>query len=274
MKKKTPKVSVLMPAYNAESYIGVAIESILSQTFRDLELIVIDDSSTDSTIEIVSEFAKNDDRLCIIRNSKNLKISRSLNKGLNIAKGRYVARMDADDWSYSDRIEKQYHFLEKNPKVGIVGGVMRVCDKNLKVIGTRFYEKSDRSIRKKMFRYNPFCHPAIMVRKSIFDQVGGYNVYLADAEDYDLYFRIGNISKFANLDCPIIKYRMNNSSISSIRSRNQERLTIFIRFKAWVEYGYPMKFSDIFYTLAQLLSMLVIPQKLKIKLFNALRNTK
>ena len=190
-----PKLSVLMPAYNAEKYIGEAIESILNQTFKDFEFIIIDDCSTDKTWEIILDYSKKDDRIIALRNEKNLKISATLNKGIEIVKGKYIARMDADDWSYPDRLQKQHEFMEKNLEVGISGGTIEVCDENLKVLNKRAYNLTDEEIRKKIFRYSPFCHPAT-IYKTVLAQKNYYNLDLETAEDYDFYFRVDCLCRF------------------------------------------------------------------------------
>ena len=120
----TPAVSVLMPVYNVEKYIGEAIESILNQTFNDFEFIIIDDASTDNTVSVIEKFS--DNRIKLIRNETNIKLAASLNKGLRIAQGKYIARMDGDDISLPHRFQKLYEFLENNPSVDICGSAMRV----------------------------------------------------------------------------------------------------------------------------------------------------
>ena len=267
-----PKISVLMPVYNTEKYIAEAIESILSQTFKDFEFIIVDDCSTDKTLEIIQKYAKIDNRIIALRNEKNLKICKALNKGIEIAKGKYIARMDADDWSYSDRLEKQFKFMEENSEIGISGGTMKVCDEKLKVLNQRRYNLSDKEIRKKLFRYSPFSHPLVIIRKNILDKAGFYNPDLVYAEDYDLYFRIGKFSKFGNLKDVILKYRMLENNSTSEKLKEMELKTLEIRKKAVKEYGYKMGLIDKLYSIGQYLSIFIIPSKMKIWMFNKLRN--
>jgi glycosyltransferase involved in cell wall biosynthesis len=270
-----PKISVVMPAYNAEKYIRAAIESILNQTFKDFEFIIIDDCSTDTTWEIIQEYAGKDSRMRAVRNAENMKISHTLNKGLELANGTYIARMDADDWSYPYRLQKQYDFMEANLDVGVSGGVMEVCDGKLNVLGTRVYGLVDGEIREKLFRYSPFCHPLIMMRTSVIKLNDlKYSPTLAIAEDYDLYFRFGKVSAFGNLKDTLIKYRIIDTGTSVSKARVQEGLTLYIRLKAVFEYGYRMTAGDKLYFAAQFLSMYLIPQKIKLWLFTVLRNSK
>jgi len=270
--KNNPKISVVMPNYNCEKYVWEAIESILNQSFTDFEFIIVDDWSTDNSWEIIQEYAKKDDRIVAVRNEKNLKICKTLNKAIGLAKWEYIARMDSDDISINDRFEKQVEFLDKNLEVAIVWWTMEIMDENGKVYSKREYNLTDEEIRKKIFRYSPFCHPVIMIRKSIFDKSGLYDHNLVYSEDYDLYFRIWMYSKFANLSDILIKYRMFEWNSTSTKLRAMETWTLKIRKKAVKEYWYKMTLWDKVYYYLQLLSMYIIPWKLKIWLFNLIRN--
>ena len=130
---KKPRVSVLMPVYNGERFLKVSIDSILSQTFRDFEFIIADDGSTDGSQKIIEDYKQKDTRIIALRNKHNIGTSRTLNKGLSIAKGKYIVRMDADDWSYPDRIERQCDYMQKHPKVGVSGGAIEVCNEKLNI---------------------------------------------------------------------------------------------------------------------------------------------
>lgn len=268
-----PKISVLMSAYNAEKYITGAMDSILEQTFRDFEFIIIDDYSTDSTWELIQKYAKDDFRIVPRRNVENLKLSKSLNKGIALARSSYIVRMDADDWAYADRLEKQYRFMETHPEIGLSGGGMEVCDENMRVVGIRKYYLEDDKIKSRIFRYSPFSHPTIIIRKSILDKAGLYNPYYNPAEDYELYFRIGQYTKFGNLEDIILKYRMVQQSMTTGSTRTMELMTVRIRKQyAQVHHCYKMTFNDRFYSLLHWLSIYTIPLKAKLWLFNLLRD--
>ncbi len=274
IQEKNPKVSVLMPAFNAEDYISKAIESILHQSFSDFEFIIIDDCSTDSTWEIISEYAQKDSRIVPFRNRENLKIAATLNRGIEVARGKYIARMDADDWSFPDRLSKQFKFMERNPSVVISGGTMVVCDQDLKFVNLRKYGKKDAEIRKKIFRYSPFCHATTIYKTQVAQKIGGYNEKFFAAQDYDFYFRIGRLGHFANLEDQLYKMRTNPNGISLNRAKNQEKFTLYIRIKSIMEYDYSMRFSDKIYFFFQYLSMFLIPAKFKFQAFNFLRSKK
>ena len=179
-----------MPVYNAEKYLKVAIESILNQTFKDYEFIIVDDHSSDKSWKIIRTYAKKDKRIIALRNEQNLRTTRSLNRGLKIAKGKYIARMDADDWSHPDRLQKQYEFMEENPGVGVSGAAVEICDKDLKVKNARKYPLTDTQARRIIFRYSPFAHPVTIWRKSDIKKVDGYNESIPLSQDLDLYFGI------------------------------------------------------------------------------------
>jgi glycosyltransferase involved in cell wall biosynthesis len=270
MNMSVPKVSVLIPAYNAEKYLGEAIDSLLNQTFTDFECIIIDDCSTDSTWKIIQKYAKKDKRIRPFKNEKNLKLSATLNKGIDLCWAKYIARMDADDWCYPDRLEKQYDVISKNLKIGIVGGSMEVCNENLEKQYIRTYYIQDKDIRANLFKHSPFCHPSIMVRKeAVLDQQ--YNELLNDAEDYDLYFRIGKNWEFANYEDTVLKYRISSAQVSTKKAKRQQYLTLYIRLKAMVEYGYKASIKDILSSLLQLILIPILPNSVKVALFNLLR---
>jgi len=271
MTNRAPAVSVLMPAYNAEAYIADAIESILEQSFKDFELIIVDDNSSDATNAIIKRYASKDKRVKLVKNEQNLKISASLNKGIAIAKGKYIARMDADDKSLPERLQTQVNFLDQNKQVVLVGSAINVCDSRLKKINVRRYNSGDTLIRQKIFRYGQFCHPAVMFRTAAGVEAGGYDPSLYDAEDYDFFFRLGLHGDMANLNDVLLNYRTSKTSVSASRAKRQELLTLYVRLKATVEYGYEMGFSDRMYSIAQLVSVYIVPRRFKFWLFNFMR---
>lgn len=267
-----PLVSVVMPAYNSGKYITDSIESILNQTYKNIELIIINDCSTDETLSIINSFVKKDSRIKCIDNEVNKKISESLNSGIRLAKGKYIARMDSDDIAMPDRLARQVDYMERHADVVLSGGSIYVCSHDMKIINMRRYNIEDDNIRAKIFRYNQFCHPATIFLTEAVRKAGLYNKVLYDAEDYDLYFRLGQFGKFGNLTDPLLKYRTSSSSVSAVRAHRQELLTIFIRIKAVAEYGYTMKFADWAYTIAQFISAYIVPSRFKFWIFNAIRS--
>lgn len=268
---KSPKISVVMPVYNAQAYLQEAIESILNQTFTYFEIIIVDGSSTDKSYEIIQKYAKADIRIVAIKTEKNLGLIKTLNMAIGIAKGKYIARMDADDISLPDRLIKQFDYMENNPEIGISGGTMQIIDNKGKSIGVRKYHLNDEQIRKNIFRYSPFSHPLIIIRRAILDKSGFYDQNYNHAEDYELYFRIGEYSKFGNLDATLLKYRVHNNSITISKIQKMEAMTLEIREKYSNGYGYSMTLFDKIYNIVIRMTYFV-PYKVKLQIFNLIRN--
>ena len=226
----TPMISVVMPVYNGEKYLNECIDSILNQTFSNFEFIIVNDASTDKTEEIILSYT--DKRIVYVKNLKNLKISKTLNKGIQLAKGKYIARMDADDISLPNRFEKQLVFLEKNDDIGVVGSMWYCIDSKSKIFET--VEHLPISSNECYFMAivqgeNSVGHPCVMFRANIIQNVGGYNKKYDTAEDIELWFRmILSGIKFNNLSDKLLKYRYHNSQTSS----EQNKVQVLIHHKA------------------------------------------
>ena len=273
MQASIPDISVLLSVYNSENYISESIESILDQSYANFELIIVDDCSTDGSFEICKSYANKDRRIVLLRNSVNLGGCQTLNEGLKHTRGKYVARQDNDEWSYPDRLAKQIKFMEDNPEVGVLGGSMEIINEMGEIVGKRNYKTTDSSIRKYIFRYSPFSHPLVMFRKSILDKVGYYDCTHAPADDYELYFRMGQESKFANLNDVLLKYRVVATSLTNSRTRKMELKTIGVRKKYKNTDNYKINVFDKAYNFFHFLSVYLVPAKIKIYLFNVLRNS-
>lgn len=268
---ESPLVSIIMPAWNAEKFISHAIESMLNQTLNDFEFIIIDDFSTDGTKKIIKEYQKQDSRIKIISNKSNVKLAKSLNIGIQSAKGKYIARMDADDDSLPERLELQVNYMNAHPEVGIVGGSMNIIDVNGRKIGTREYPLDDQAIRTKLFRFSPFSHPLVMMQKEALTHVGLYDPAWNPAEDYELYFRIGNKYKFGNLKDYLLNYRILSSSMTSTSILKMEKRTLEIRdlYKKSTKYKYTI--SDKIYRTLEQISTYILPSRIRVRLFMLLR---
>ncbi|WP_035258459.1 glycosyltransferase family 2 protein [Desulfatirhabdium butyrativorans] len=266
-------VSVVIPAYNAEKYIAESIESILGQTFTDFELIVIDDCSTDGTGEIVQRYAMLDKRIRPYRNHENLGIAGNRNRGVELARGKYIAWQDADDISYPTRIEKQYHFMTTHPEIGIVGGYLEIFRNNGKIVGIRKYKVDDKGLRRCIYRYSPVAQPVAMIRRDALKKAGLYDLRYPPAEDLDMTFRIGVYYKLGNIPDVLLKYRENVTSAVFTRLKIDEINTLKIRFKNFANPAYPLSLFDICYNALHFLSVWFIPPKLKIRLFSFFRDS-
>lgn len=261
MQKNNPLVSVIMPAYNAEEYIRTAIESILEQTFKDFEFIIVNDCSTDSTLKIIEGYAKKDKRIKIISNKENQRIAKTLNNALKEAKGKYVARMDADDWSYPDRIEKQVRLMEKNPNISISSGNMEICDGNLKVVNISRYPTSNKDIRKVYMQYNPTVSPAMIWRREFSEEIGGFRPETM-SEDYMFFMDMSSKGEVANLKDILIKYRVLKTSASSTQMRRAHLSTIQIALTAYLKYNYPLTFKTRIIMMGRFIIAFLIPSSI------------
>ena len=203
---KKPLVSIIMPVYNEEASIKKAIKTVIDQTYKKFELIVIDDGSTDGTSNIVKTLQELDERIIYLRNEENRGTTYSLNRGLRKASGEYIARIDGDDWYHPRKLELQVKFLERRSEYGIVGTFYILVDESGRAVKVRL-PVTHSEIMKRMAYRNAFAHSSIMVRRSVLDMVGYYDERYEYAQDYDLYFRILEVSKGYNLPSYLL-YRM------------------------------------------------------------------
>lgn len=200
-------ISIIMGVYNAENTINKCIESILNQSYSNWEFLICDDCSTDNTKKIINQYCKKDKRIKLICNEKNYRLAYSLNRCLSIAKGEYIARVDADDECMPTRLEKQINFLKNNLEYDVVGCSRYIFDED-GVKGIRYsIEYPNSNI---LLTDTPFAHPTILMRKSAYDKLKGYTVNdkTMRAEDLDLWFRFFYIGLSGyNLQEPLYKYR-------------------------------------------------------------------
>lgn len=219
-----PVVSVVMSVYNGERYVAQAIRSILKQTFSNFEFIIINDGSTDRTDPILKKFAKKDDRILVL-DQDNQGLARALNRGILIAKGRYIARMDADDISLPKRLEKQVQFLDKNLAIAAVGSSAIVIDEfGFRLARWDMHVDHEDIDRHNMKGFNGgMIHPSVMMRKDVLLKIGCYNASLRVAQDYDLWLRLAEVSKLSNLQEYCIKYRRSLNSLSIFHQKNQAK---------------------------------------------------
>lgn len=271
MKRNKPLVSVVMPIYNAQRYLTQAIDSILSQTLENFELILINDASIDKTLQIINKFKKRDKRIRIINNKKNLQMAASLNLAIDLAKSDLIARMDQDDISLPNRLEVQYAFMQSHSNVAIVGNNIIIIDEEGKVTGKRTYPTTSAGLKRILFRYSAFAHPTVMFRRYPFLKVGGYNPKKHPCEDIDLWFRLGRKYEFASIPSFLLKYRVSIVSGSHKNLINTEIIGFKIKIEAIKKYGYKPVFYDIVYNILQFATAWLMPPNIRIRLYNALR---
>lgn len=220
MPSDPPVVSVLLPAYNGAEHLPAAIESVLSQSYRDLELVIVDDASTDETWQIISTF--HDHRITSIRHSDNAGLVGALTTGLVSCRGRLIARHDQDDVSLPSRIERQVDFLRRNPGTAMVGTWARVVPQGRE--GARraprlHHPAGEPEISWMLLWNNPFVHGSVMIRRSVLDAVGGYSTdpQVTPPEDYDLWSRLAQTHTTANIPEELVVYRQSPGGMSNSR---------------------------------------------------------
>jgi len=222
MKDSNPKVTVVIPAYNSSKYIEETINSILNQSFNDFELLIINDCSNDDTLEIINSYK--DNRIRVFSNEKNMGITPTRNRGLELAKGKYVTFMDHDDIAPLYKFEKQVAFLDKNPDIGIYGGSWKFFgDKSLLIKVPNYHE----DIRVFSIFHCPFGSSTVMARKSMLNKYNlKYDANYPCSEDYDLWVHCLKHFKGANSDEIFLYYRIHENQASNKRSeilRNSDK---------------------------------------------------
>jgi glycosyltransferase involved in cell wall biosynthesis len=217
------KISVILAAYNAEMYLKEAIDSILVQTFNDFEFIIINDGSTDSTATIILNYT--DSRIVYIDNETNKGLIYSLNSGLSKCKGKYVARMDADDIALPHRLQVQFDYMEAHPEIGICGSLIETFSDSGKKRIIRFPEE-DRSVRAYTYFQAPFCHPTVMMRKEVlYKNQLDYSTKFFRTEDYALWINILKYTKAYNIQSVLLRYRKHEGSETWLSSKENKQVS-------------------------------------------------
>lgn len=264
MLNSNPKISVVMATYNGEKYIKPAIDSILNQTFSDFEFLIVDDCSSDLTSVILDQYQNQDLRVKVITNSQNLKQTKSLNRALEVASGRYIARMDDDDIADLGRLEKQFQFMEQNPDLALCGSLGWVIDENGQRIQDKNLAVGRERIKQRLLFNNQFIHSSLFIRKEILDREGFYNEKFVKAQDYELVLRLAGKYPVDNLSDRLIHWRLDMNSMSW-NNKAQQKFAIKARWWAITKYGYP-KLPGIGHIVLRLI-WLWVPKSIKMKRF-------
>jgi glycosyltransferase involved in cell wall biosynthesis len=266
-------VSVIIPAYNAENFLSASIESIAHQTYDNLEIIIINDASTDDTSAVINQWASKDPRIKSYDNEVNLGIGATRTKGIELSTGRYVCWQDADDISLPSRVELQTKYLDEHANVGVVGGFMQFFDE--KSDGqVRRYEETDDALRKTIFRYNPVAQPASMVRRECYERVGLYDQRYTVSEDLEMLLRIGTAYEFANVQQVILRYRQSSTSLTRANLKKMEQATLALRLKYAKNPAYNFTLFDAFFNGLQYLTLWFMPTAFRMFLFRIIRGDK
>lgn len=279
MINKKPLVSVIMPVYNAGEFLVGAIESILGQTYKNFELIIVNDASTDDSLKIISSYKKRFfGKIRVINLKKNLNRGGDVcaNLGFAKAKGEFIARMDADDIAVPVRLEKQVNFLLRHPKYALVGSNAFVINKEGEITGEKIVPSLHKEILKEFFVFNPLIHPTVMIRRSVL--IGKkelYEIKYNANNDYLTFFKlITSGLKFANLKQKLIYYRVHgkNDSLNFVKSRFLNSLKI--RAKAVFEYGYKPSLKSVIKLFGQVMIVIFLPEKAILSIYLVVRGIK
>ncbi len=217
-----PRVSVVMSVYNGEKYLAQAIESILSQTFRDFEFIIVDDGSTDGTAGILSHYQQQDTRIHVLSH-ENQGVVASANTGCKMARGKYIARMDADDVSLPDRLALQVEYMETNPQIGVLGTLNKYYDEKGKFVKIWPEHFLPGTIRWVLLFEDCIANPSVLMRRELIEKMGFYSPDAVHAEDYDLWTRASPDFQMANLKKICMKRRICSTGISLQYSQIQRK---------------------------------------------------
>ncbi len=255
-----PKISVIMPVYNGGLYLDSAVKSILNQSLTNFEFIIIDDGSTDSTGQQIEQYAAVDNRIIALRNPVNQGIVYTLNRGLLLARGTYIARMDADDVSTPNRFEKQVSYLDQHPEIGVLGTNLRYIDPEGSFLNEgrlkHMRPESSPFIHWSLLWRCAIYHTTVMFRRSLIEETGfQYDESYKYAEDYDLWTRLMHHTRLFRLHDTVVDVRLLTSGISTSRSQQQRELTIRIRCREIQRYIDDTQNDKGLETLCQLFSM-------------------
>jgi glycosyl transferase family 2 len=220
-----PQISVVIPVYNAERYVAEAVESILAQTFRDFEILVFDDGSTDRSLEILQAYTDQDDRIHVFAKPHRGYVP-WLNEGMRIARGEFIARMDADDVSLPQRFERQVEYLRRQPNCVAVGCDLLMIDPDGEPLSEATHDTEHEAIEADLLSggLGVISHPACMVRRSTLLAVGGYREEFESLEDFDLWLRLAEQGRLANLPEILLNYRLHHTNVIVTQVERQKQL--------------------------------------------------
>ena len=202
-----PRISIVMAAFNEEQMIGRALDSILQQTFTDWELIVIDDGSTDTTVEVVQGYAAKDSRIRLDCNEANLELSASLNRGIGLARADLIARADADDFNLPERLARQHDYMQEHEEIDVLGTGAYLLDETGRCVNPFLHPTTHAELESLPFLKIQFFHPSVLIRRRFFARAGLYDPGYPNAEDKELWLRGLTVGcRYANLPEPLIEY--------------------------------------------------------------------
>jgi glycosyltransferase involved in cell wall biosynthesis len=270
---KSPKISVIMPVYNSEQYLSNAIESTLQQTFKNFELIIVDDNSTDNSYKIAKNYSHKDTRIVILQNLQNRGASFTANRAIMRAQSKYIARMDSDDIMYPNRLKSQYEFLCSHPDHILVGGQVRIIDENNKFKRYKRFPLENNKIRELIFTAAPVQQPTMMIdRSKLPPDFPWYCEEMNTAEDIDLFFKLMQYGKLANIKQIVLDYRIHKQNLSSQNPKETFKLTYKTRKRAIKQYDYKPSLKGRIICELQRIVITFIPTNLVYPIFFKIRD--
>lgn len=269
MKRKQPLVSVIMPVYNGEPFLRLAIDSILNQTYTNIELLIVDDGSKDASAKIIKEYEK---RFFPLIKATYLKKHHGDSRASNVifpkAKGIFIARMDADDVSHPQRIEKQVAYLLSHPQTIILGTQGTIINSHNHIIGHKNYPLVHKDIYRQFGTYNSMMHPSCMINTKLLPSAKRlYEDIYTIGDDYFTFFKLFQYGAFANLSESLHYYRIHQKNSSLKNPKKQFYLSVDIRKRAQKEYGYTLSFQSYFFLILQLSLVFLLPPKWIVPLY-------
>jgi glycosyltransferase involved in cell wall biosynthesis len=229
---ENPLVSVIIPTYNGQEYVEYSVDSVLTQSYQSIEIIIINDGSSDGTANVLERVAKKDNRIKVLSNEKNKGFVKALNIGIQKSKGVYIARLDDDDrWSDPKKLEKQMDFLKKNPEYVLVGGGVIIKNQTQGTqVAKYLFPEHDKAIRDSLLTYNVFSHSSVVFLKNAFEKVGGYDEKFGFFADADLWLKMGMVGKLHNLQEYFTVYLDKEAALQDYSTRDKEiRRRLFLR---------------------------------------------
>jgi glycosyltransferase involved in cell wall biosynthesis len=221
MTRRPPTVSVLMPVRNGERFIVEAAESVLSQSVAELELVIVDDGSTDSTPRVLERLAAADSRVVVDRRQPGRNVAQILNVAAELSRAPLLARLDADDVALPNRFQRQIDYLAAHPEVALLGGQAAMVDERGREFGKAEYPLEDGALREHLRSGNPFVHSAVTMRREAFEAAGGYRENFDHGEDLDLWLRLADEHRIANLPDVVVQYRIHGTQLSLRKQEDQ-----------------------------------------------------
>ncbi len=264
---KSPKISVIMAVYNGMPFIREAVASVLSQSYKKFEFIIVNDASTDTTMKYLNSLK--DKRINIINNHKNLGLALSLNKALNVANGKYIARMDADDISMPNRLEAQLNYMEDHSQIALCGCWAELINEKGNKIGVKRYPIQTEKIKLTLLHYPCIIHPTFFAKRRFYEELKGYDPSYDFAEDYELLMRARNKFQMANINKTLLKWRLWDKRRSRQDMHFMDKIDLKIKIESLKRDGFNI--YALFTVASKFALTYLLPLSLKIKLSKLLK---